>query len=159
MSFLDAMVSRCFRDSEAGRVIVFPLDSRKRAYLVKSESEERKIRPFLKVFFSAHLSILLLTYFLAYDSSMQLVYALGRPAAHLLQTSCIFVGIWALVSLPYLVFWRTYKKAFIGLVSAQDEVQVPATSPSGRLTPVGIAVTVFVTLIIFAAIAFLVGSR
>jgi hypothetical protein len=159
MSFLDAMVTRCFRDSEAGRVIIFPLDSRKRAYLVKSESEERKIRPFLKVFFSAHLTILLLTYLLAYESSMQLVYALGRPAAHLLQTLCIFVGIWALVSIPYLLIWRTYKKAFISFVSAQDEVQVSAGSPSGRLTLLGIAVTVFVILIILGAIWFLVGGK
>jgi hypothetical protein len=159
MSFLDAMVSRCFRDSEAGRVIIFPLDRRKRAYLVRSESEEQKIRPFLKVFFSAHLSILLLTYLLAYESSMQLVYALGRPAAHLLRTSCIFVAIWALVSLPYLVFWRTYKNAFISLVSAQDEVQVSARSPLGRLTPLGFAATVCIILIILAAIGFFVGSR
>jgi len=62
MSFLDSVVSKCFRDSEVGRTVVFPNDSRKRAYLVRSESDERKIRGFLKVFFSAHFSLLLLTY-------------------------------------------------------------------------------------------------
>jgi hypothetical protein len=159
MSFLDGMVARCFRDSEAGRVIIFPLDSRKRAYLVKSESEERKLRASLKVFFSAHFAILLLTYLLAYESSMQLVYALGRPAAHLVQTVCIFVGIWALVSIPYLLFWRTYKKAFLSFVSTEDEVQVSAASPAGALTLFGIAVTVFVILIIFGAIWFLVAGK
>jgi len=158
MSFLDSVVSKCFRDSEVGRTVVFPNDSRKRAYLVRSESDERKIRGFLKVFFSAHFSLLLLTYFLAYQSSMQLVYALGRPAAHLLRTSCIFVGIWTVVSLPYILFWRTYKKAFLSFVSTQDEVQISASWPMRRLTVMGIAVIAF-GILLLAAIWLLVASK
>jgi hypothetical protein len=37
MSFLDAMVSRCFRDSEVGRAVIFPHDSRGCAYIVRSD--------------------------------------------------------------------------------------------------------------------------
>jgi hypothetical protein len=159
MSFLDAMASRCFKDSEVGRAIAFPFDSRKRVYLVRSESEEQKIRSLLKVYFSANFSILLLTYLFAYESSMQVVYALGRPAAHPLRTVCIFVGIWAVASLPYVLFWRTCKKAFLAFVSAEDEVQVSHRPPLRRLVVFGIAAGVFAVLMIFAAICLLVGSK
>lgn len=44
MGLLDAIVSNHFRDDQAGRVVVLPVDRRIRGYLVKSESEELKIR-------------------------------------------------------------------------------------------------------------------
>jgi hypothetical protein len=59
MGFLDAVVGQCFRDEEAGRVAVFTGDRRNRGYLVKSVDEELKIRSFLKIFFSAQVSILI----------------------------------------------------------------------------------------------------
>jgi hypothetical protein len=48
MGLLDALVSSCFRDDQAGRVVVLPVDRRIRGYLVKSEPDELKIRAFLK---------------------------------------------------------------------------------------------------------------
>jgi hypothetical protein len=125
MGLLDSMVGRWFRTEKAGRVVVFP---GARAYVVRSEAEELKIRSFLKMFTAAHVSILILGYFLASEWSRELVYALGRPAAHLLRTMGIFLGIYSLVVLaPYILLWRAYKKALFSLVIAQDEV-----SASGR---------------------------
>ena len=60
MSLLDSIVGRSFRDEKAGRVVVFTGDRRNRGYVVKSESEELKIRSFLKMFYFAHFSILTL---------------------------------------------------------------------------------------------------
>jgi hypothetical protein len=80
------------------------------------------------MFTAAHVSILILGYFLASEWSRELVYALGRPAAHLLRTMGIFLGIYSLVVLaPYILLWRAYKKALFSFVTAQDEV-----SASGR---------------------------
>jgi hypothetical protein len=125
MGLLDSMVGRWFRTEKAGRVVVFP---GARAYVVRSEAEELKIRSFLKMFTAAHVSILILGYFLASEWSRELVYALGRPAAHLLRTMGIFLGIYSLVVLaPYILLWRAYKKALFSFVTAQDEV-----SASGR---------------------------
>jgi hypothetical protein len=129
MGLLDSIVGQCFRDGKAGRVVVFSGDRRNRGYLVKSTDQELKIRAFLKMFFCAHLSIFLLSYFLAYESSMELVYALGRPAAHLFRSISIFLGIYCLVGLPYLLFWSSYKKALLSFVSAQDEVVVSDEHP------------------------------
>jgi hypothetical protein len=129
MGLLDSIVGQCFRDEKAGRVVVFTGDRRNRGYLVKSTAQELKIRAFLKMFFCGHLSIFLLGYFLAYESSMELVYALGRPAAHLFRSIFIFLGIYFVVGLPYLLFWRSYKKALLSFVSAQDEVLLSDKHP------------------------------
>jgi hypothetical protein len=125
MSFLDAVVGRSFRDEKAGRVVVFTGDRRHRGYLVRSPAEELKIRSFMKMYFSAHVSILVLGYLLASEWSRDLAYALGGPAAHILRTSCISLGIYSLVvGLPYLLLWKAYKKACGSFVCAQDEVVV-----------------------------------
>jgi hypothetical protein len=142
MALLDSLVSRCFRDDKAGRIVVFPGERRKRGYLVKSMAEELKIRSFLKMFFSAHLAILILGYLLAYDWARWLVYDLGRPADHFYRALCIFAGIYGLVlGLPYGLLWRTYKKARLSFVSVEDEVLVLAKPPprSVRLIAAGIA--------------------
>jgi hypothetical protein len=129
MALLDAMVSAYFRSEKAGRVVVFPGDRRHRGYVVKSQAEEQKIRSFLKMFLCAHASILVLGYLLAYGWSHEIVYALGRPALHIYRTIGIFAGIYSVVAgLPYFILWRSYKKAFVNFVSAEDEVLV-----SGRL--------------------------
>ena len=126
MGLLDSMVGRWFRTEKAGRVVVFP---GARAYVVRCEADELKIRSFLKMFTAAHVSILILGYFLASEWSRELVYALGRPAGHIFRTMGIFIGIYSVVVLiPYILLWRSYKKALFSFVSAQDEV--PA---SGRL--------------------------
>jgi len=125
MGLLGLVVDSSFRDEKAGRVVVFPGDRRNRGYRVRSADEELKIRSFLEMFWSAHLSIFLLGSLLASGWSSELAHALGRPAGHLFRTSCVALGIYSVVlGFPYLFFWGSYKKARVGLVSAQDEVLV-----------------------------------
>jgi hypothetical protein len=125
MALLDSLVSANFRNEKVGRVVVFPGDRRHRGYVVKSQADVPKIRSFLKMFYCAHASILILGYLLAYGWSHDLVYALGRPALHLFRTMGIFAGMYSVVAgLPYFLFWRSYKKAFLSFVSAEDAVDV-----------------------------------
>ncbi len=153
MGLLDSIVGQCFRDEKAGRVVVFTGDRRHRGYLVRSEAEELKIRSFLKMFFSAHLSIFVLGYFLASEWSRELSYALGRPAAHLFRTACISLGIYALVvGLPYFLFWRAYKKARLSFTAAQDEVEVQGGRPGRTRIFVGAGLIAFAVLLMIGAI-------
>jgi ABC-type arginine transport system permease subunit len=125
MALLDSIVGARFRDEKAGRVIVFSGDRRTRGYVVRSESDELKIRSFLKMFYFAHFSILLLGYFLASEWSRGIYRALGRPEAHLFRAMCISTGVYfAVVGIPYFLLWRAYKKAFVSFVSLEDEVFV-----------------------------------
>ena len=131
MGLVDSIVGKAFRDEKAGRVVVFAGDRRNRGYVVKSAAEELKIRSFLKMFSFAHLSILLLGGLLANAWSIFIVHLqeLGRPAAHLLRTEGIYLGISLLVvGLPYFLLWRSYKKALFNFVSVQDEVLVSGKS-------------------------------
>ena len=89
MALLDSIVGAGFRDEKAGRVVVFSGDRRTRGYIVRSESEELKIRSFLKMFYFAHFSILFLGYFLSFEWSRQIYRALGRPEAHMFRAMCI----------------------------------------------------------------------
>jgi hypothetical protein len=148
MGLLDSIVGQCFRDEKAGRVVVFTGDRRNRGYLVQSADQELKIRAFLKMFFCAHLSILLLSYFLAYESSMEVVYALGRPALHLFRNISIFLGIYFLVGTPYLLFWSSYKKAVLSVVSTQDEVVVSDRHTRQPQVLVGVGIIVFAMVIL-----------
>jgi len=125
MALLDSIVGACFRDEKAGRVVVFCGDRRTRGYVVRSESEELKIRSFLKMFYFAHFSILLLGYFLASEWSRGIYHALGRPEEHLFRAMCISLAVYSLVvGLPYFLLWRSYKKAFVSFVLPEDEVLV-----------------------------------
>lgn len=149
MSLLDAIVAPSFRNVKAGRVVVFTGDRGNRGYLVKSQADERKISSFLKMFYAAHFAIFLLGYFLASEWSRELVYALGRPAAHILRTSCIFLGIYSLVvGLPYLLLWRSYKTALSSFVSTEDEVQVASKGPGQRQILAGVGLITFGILIL-----------
>ena len=58
MGLIDALVNRSFRETPAGRVVVFSGDPRKRGYLVRSGADEQKIRSFLEMFYFAHLYVL-----------------------------------------------------------------------------------------------------
>jgi hypothetical protein len=125
MALLDSIVSANFRSENAGRVVVFPGDRRHRGYIVRSESEELKIRSFLKMFYFAHFSILFLGYFLSFEWSRQIYRALGRPEAHMFRAMCISFAIFLLVEgLPYFLLWSSYKKAFVSFVSPENEVLV-----------------------------------
>jgi len=98
MALLESIVGACFRDEKAGRVVVFPGDRRTRGYVVRSESEELRTRSFLKMFYFAHFSILLLGYFLASEWSREIYRALGRPEAHFFRAMCISLGVYFLVA-------------------------------------------------------------
>jgi hypothetical protein len=125
MALLDSIVSSCFRDENAGRVVVFSGDRRNRGYVVRSGSEELKIRSFLKMFYFAHFSILFLGYLLGFEWSRQIYRALGRPEAHMFRAMCISWGVYLLVAgVPYFLLWRSYKKALLSFVSPEDEVLV-----------------------------------
>jgi hypothetical protein len=142
MGILNAIVGSCFRDDKTGRVVVFPGDRRKRGYLVKSDADELKIRSFLQMFFSAHLSILVLGYFLASEWSREIYHALGDPTAHLFRAVIISLGVFLIVlGLPYLLLWRTFKRARSSFVSPEDEITVTVGRPrQGRVLVVGLAV-------------------
>jgi len=125
MALLDSIVGACFRDEKTGRVVVFSGDRRTRGYIVRSESEELKIRSFLKMFYFAHFSILFLGYFLSFEWSRQIYRALGRPEAHMFRAMCISLGVYLLVAgVPYFLLWRSYKKASVSFVLPEDEVLV-----------------------------------
>jgi hypothetical protein len=125
MALLDSIVSANFRSEKVGRVVVFPGDRRNRGYVLRSESEELKIRSFLKMFYYAHFSILFLGYFLAFEWSRQIYRALGRPEEHMFRAMCISLGVYVLVAgAPYFLLWRSYKKAFVSFVLPEDEVLV-----------------------------------
>ena len=104
MGFIDSLVDRAFRDEQAGRVVVFTGGPRKCGYLVRSETEEQKIRAFLKMFYFAHLSILVLGIQAAtYWSTL-----FARPAPHVFSAMVIALGAYALVvGLPYFFLWRS----------------------------------------------------
>src|SRR5580704_566058 len=154
MGFLDSVVGRSYRDEQIGRVVVFTGDRRHRGYVVKSGSEELKIRSFLKMFYFAHFSILLLGMMLAnaWSTFFANLHDFGSPAAHILRTTGIYLGIYSVVvGLPYFLLWRMYKKAFLGFVSVQDEVSVSRNGPGRQpwLALVGLTVLLLAGLMLF----------
>jgi len=64
MGLLDLLIDSCFSEEKAGRVVIFPGGRRHWGYLLKSAAEELKIRSFLKMFYFAQFSMLLLGFFL-----------------------------------------------------------------------------------------------
>src|SRR6202166_1228008 len=132
-ALLDSIVGARFRDEKAGRVVVSSGDRRTRGYVVRSESEELKIKSFLKMFYFAHFSILLLGYFLASEWSRGIYHALGRPEAHLFRAMCISLGVYlVVVAVPYFLLWRSYKQALMSFVSLGDEVLVSGRRASRK---------------------------
>jgi hypothetical protein len=154
MGFIDYLVGAQFRDEKAGRVIVFPGDRRGRGYVVRSEAEESRIRSFLKMYYFAHLSIIVLGNFLALDWSTGLNHELGRPALHFYRAMGIAAVIYFLVTgVPYWLLWRSYKKAFVSFASAQDEVLLSGKAP-GQQTRILIAAAVIAFAALLAAALF-----
>jgi hypothetical protein len=159
MALLDLMVDANFRSEPSGRVVIFPGDRPNRGYVLKLESEELKIRGFLKMFYFAHLSILLLGCLLAFASSWGLGGALGGRSGHLLRIECIFVGIYCLVAgVPYWLLWRSYKKAFASFVSVEDEVVLSGNGAGRRLGFVIAGLIALGTLALLAAIPLFRGT-
>jgi hypothetical protein len=155
VGLIDFMVGANFRDDKAGRVVVFPGDRPGRGYVVKSEAEESRIRAFMKMFYFAHLSILMLGNFLAIEWSTGLNHELSRPAAHIYRAMGIAALIYFVVmGIPYWLLWRTYKKAFVSFTSVQDELMVSGKSP-GQQTRIYVAAGVAAFAILLAVGVFL----
>ena len=154
MGLLDSLVSRSFTKEKAGLVVVFPEDRRSRGYIVQSQSDERKIRSFLKLFYVARSSVVLFGIWLASESSRDLNNALGRPEEHVLRSAGVVLGAYLLLAAaPYMLLRRVYGKAIAYFVSAQDEVVVASGRANGRrgmvLIGVGTLVIAMVTLFAF----------
>lgn len=133
MALLDSLMDAYFRDDPAGRVVVFPWNRRHHGYLVKSQAEEQKIRSFLKMFFCAHASILVLGCLLASAWATDLGHIFDRQTQHVLRLEGIFLGVYLLVvGVPYWLLWISSKRASLSFVSAQDEVFVSGKSPARR---------------------------
>jgi hypothetical protein len=159
MSLLDSLVGAQFRNENAGRVIVFAGDRRGRGYVVRSEAEEQKIRSFLKMFYCAHFSIMVLGFLLASGWSHDIYTGLGRPAEHLYRAMGIAFGVYFLVvGVPYLLLWRSYKKAFVNFVSPQDEVVVSGGPPRQKQIYIVVAIIAF-ALLLALGVFFLVRAK
>jgi uncharacterized membrane protein len=133
VGLLDSIVSGAFRDEKAGRVVVFSGDRRNRGYIVRSPADELKIKSFLKMFYFAHLYILVLGMMLANSWSTFFIHleGMGRPIQHMARNMGLAWGVYCVVvGLPYFLLWRSYKKALPSFVSPQDEVVVSA-QPGG----------------------------
>jgi hypothetical protein len=99
------------------------------------------------MFYFAHLSILLLGMQVAnaWSTFIIQIRAFGRP--DLLRSGGIYLGIFCLVvGLPYFLLWRSYKKALVNFVSAQDEVLVSGKS-AGRQTWIAVAALTALALV------------
>jgi hypothetical protein len=154
MGLLDSIVGKSFRNEKAGRVVVFTGDRRHRGYVVKPESDELKIRAFLKMFYFAHFAILLLGMMLAnaWSTFFANLHQFGSPAGHILRTTGIYLGIYSVVAgLPYFLLWRSYRRALLGFVSVQDEVLVSGKTQGQQpwLALVGLTVLLLAGLMLF----------
>jgi hypothetical protein len=156
MGLIDAIVDRSFRDTQSGRVVVFSGDRRKRGYLVRSVAEEKKIRSFLKMFYFAHLYILVFGTMFSQGFASWFSYGLfERPARHLLGSVSFFVGIYLLMAgVPYALLWRAYRRALTSFVAPADEVLLTGSEASGRqwILPavVGFAFLVLMAILVLA---------
>jgi hypothetical protein len=155
MGLIDYVMAAYFRDEKSGRVVVFPGDRRSRGYLIRSQAQESQIRSFLKMFFFAHILILILGNFLATEWSRELNHAVGRPVLHLYRAMGNAAVIYSIVvGIPYLLLWRSYKKARVSFTSAQDEVLVSG-KPPGQQTRILIAAGLIAAGVIMAFALFL----
>ncbi len=162
MSLLDSIVSSAFRDEKVGRVVVFSGDRRNRGYIVRSAAEELKIKSFLKMFYFAHLYILVLGMMLANSWLTFFVHleGMGRPIVHMTRDMGIALGVYcAVVGLPYLFLWRSYKKALPSFVSAQDEVVVSGQTRRQQQWKLVLVISGLALLVMAVALVLLVRMK
>jgi hypothetical protein len=125
MGLLDVVANRSFRDDQAGRLVVLGGALRNRGFLVKSKTEELKIRSFVKMFGFAEISIQLLGTLLATAWMSTFSYTSGRRSEQVLRAFCIYLGTYVLVAgLPLWLLWMSYRREFFRCVSTEDEVLV-----------------------------------
>jgi hypothetical protein len=162
MSLLDSMVGTAFRDEKVGRVVVFSGDRRNRGYIVRSPTDELKIKSFLKMFYFAYFSIVLLGMPLANACAtfFMNIHAFGEPAEHLFRSMSIAIGFYGLlVGAPYFLLWKSYKKALSSFASAQDEVLLSGNNVGRKSWNVVAGLVALGALILAAGVLFLVRAK
>jgi hypothetical protein len=160
MGFIDFIVNRSFRDEPQGRVVVFNGVSRGRGYLVRSASEELRIRAFLKMYLFAEFAIQMLGTLLVAAWLSSLFGASGRPTLEReLARGGYFLAAYALVvGLPFFFLWRAYRQAVLSFVSPGDAVAV-APRPMDRTQRITLAVIAVVVVAVAVTIVALVRVR
>jgi hypothetical protein len=160
MGLIDYAVERSFRNEKAGRVVVLSGVGKGRGYLIRSTSEEQRIRAFLRMYFFAQFSIQMLGTLLVCGWIGTLGGATDRPSLEReLVRGGIFLAAYVLVvGLPFGFLWRSYKKAVVSFVSPQDEVAV-ARRPLDRTQWLALAALAVLMAVLAMAILLLVRPR
>jgi hypothetical protein len=163
---MDHAVERHFRKDRSGRLVFIPYGPKGKCYFVDSKSDEEKIRPLVKMFWSAITLITLLTYPSFFVPGLILEdYAGLIPRTHRLT---IALGIpfffWlVLIALAWML-WSLYKGAIPSLTSSLSEAgpdvmgQLSGISQRPRRLPL-LFVTALLLLIVLALFAFLASRH
>jgi hypothetical protein len=161
MAFFDLMVDKAFREEKAGRVVVFAGDRVGRGYIVRSESQEVKIRAVLRRLYFAQLFIFVVpAVLLAYvwTRFFGLLPATDRPVAMLAGYFGLYFGAcFLLMIVPYLLILRSCKKTFMSFVSAEDEVEVSRRPVQRRVWIASAGALLLGTIALAIAIFLLLG--
>jgi hypothetical protein len=152
MGFIDLIVNRSFRDEKEGRVVVFDGVGRGRGYLLRSTTDEQRIRAFLRMYVFAELVIQLLGTLLVAAWLSSVFGATGRPTLEreLMRGGFFLVAYALVVGLPFYLMWRAYREAAPSFVSPGDAVPV-SWQPLDRTRR--IALTLLVLLVLAAVLA------
>jgi hypothetical protein len=141
MGFIDFTVNRFFRDESQGRVFLFDGGVRGQGYLVRSASDEHRIRAFLRMYVSAWFAIQILGSLLVTAWLSSFLGAIGTPTLEReLTRAGFFLALYAVVvGLPFLFLFRAYRQAVADFVSPADVVTL-SRRPLDRARYVGLAV-------------------
>jgi hypothetical protein len=102
---------------------------------------------------------MMLGFLLASGWSHDIYTGLGRPAEHLFRAMGIAFGVYFLVvGVPYLLLWRSYKKAFVNFVAPQDEVVITGGPSRQKQIYIGVAIIAFAFLLALG-VFFLVRAK
>jgi hypothetical protein len=161
---MDYAVDTHFRKDRSGRLVFIPFTLKGKCYFVDSESDEEKIRPFVKMFRSAVQFISFLMYPSLFVPGLILDnYAGMSPREHRLAIAFGIPMFFALV-LGALVWmlWSSYKGAIPSLTASLSEVgpdakgQLRQVSQPSRRLPLLFAVA-SVLLMVLALFAFVIS--
>jgi small neutral amino acid transporter SnatA (MarC family) len=160
MGFIDFIVDRSFRDEQQGRVVVFNGVGRGQGYLVRSASEEQRIRAFLKMYVFAEVAIQMLGTLLVAAWLSSLLGTTGRPTLEReLTRGGFFLAAYAfVVGLPFFFLWRAYRQAVPSFVSPGDAVAVSGR-PMDRAQRIALAIIAVLVVAVALVIAALVRAR
>jgi hypothetical protein len=114
------------------------------------------------MFYFAHFYILILGIMLANAWSTFVIHleGMGRPAGHMLRNMSIAVGVYCLVvGLPYVLLWRSYKKALPSFVSSQDEVAVSGQTNRQRQWKLVLVILGLALLVMGVGLVLLVRAK